>query len=146
MLAIVVHVSVTGDQSSAWLTAPLTPTASVVTPPPVARTVPSGKIVRVWKVRGKTMAAVARHAGEGLVMSRTNVVGSEANTGMSGSVEVPVFTTLPGRYIAELPPSTATGSTTDQVCVARSSTWLTMASSAVLAARTRPSGSTNICG
>src|SRR6185369_11368040 len=53
MAASVLQVSVAGDHSSAASTALLTPSASVVGPPPVASTVPSGSSVSVWKVRAK---------------------------------------------------------------------------------------------
>jgi hypothetical protein len=53
---------------------------------------------------------------------------------------------FPGRYIAELPPSRTFGSTTLQVRVVRSSTRLAIGSSAVVAAKTRPSGRTYMCG
>ena len=59
-------------------------------------------------------------------MSSTNVVAVDGITGWSGSTERPDFMILPGAYITELPPSTAVGSTTDQVCVGMSSTWLTI--------------------
>ena len=90
------------------------------------------------------MDAVSRQAGNGWVISRTYVVAEEGKTGMSGSVEVPDFNTFPGRYMAELPPSTGVGSTIDHVWVATLRTRVTMASSAVAAARTRPSGRTNM--
>ena len=79
-------------------------------------------------------------------MSSTNVVAVEGITGWSGSTERPDFRILPGAYIAELPPSTAVGSTTDQVCVAMLSTRLTIGASVLAAASTRPSESTNMCG
>src|SRR5919109_4372857 len=59
-------------------------------------------------------------------MSRTYVVAAEGRAGMSGLAEVPDFITFPGRYITELPPSKATGSTIDQVCEARLRTWVAM--------------------
>jgi hypothetical protein len=54
--------------------------------------------------------------------------------------------TFPGRYIAALPPSVTAGSTVDHCCVVRLSTLVGMGSRAVLPARTRPSGSRNVCG
>src|ERR1043165_4624975 len=135
-----------GDHSSAASTALSTPSASVLGPPPVASTLPSGSSVSVWKVRAKFMGAVERHVGAGWFISSTNVVAVEGITGWSGSTERPDFMILPGAYITELPPSTAFGSTTDQVCVEMSSTRLTIGASVVAAASTRPSPSTNLCG
>src|SRR3954469_10428465 len=146
MLASVVQVSVAGDQSSTASTALSTPSASVFGPPPVTRTAPSGSNVSVWKVRAKFIGAVCRHLGVGWFMSSTNVVAVDGITGWSGSTERPDFMILPGAYITELPPSTAVGSTTDQVWVAMSSTRLTIGASVVAAASTRPSASTNMCG
>ena len=147
MAAIVAHDFVTGDHSSAGPMAPSRPTASVVSPPPVTRTCPSGKSVRLWYARGKAIGAVScQDRGAGLVMSRTYVVSADGTTGTSESKFVPLFMIWPGRYMTALPPATATGSTIDHVCVARSRTRLTMVSSVVLAARTLPSGRTNMWG
>ena len=59
---------------------------------------------------------------------------------------MPDFRIFPGAYITELPPSRTLLSTTLHVCVLRSKTLLAMASSAVAAAKIRPSGSTSRWG
>src|SRR4051812_44855807 len=104
MLASVVQVSVAGDQSSGASTALSTASASVVGPPPVARTVPSGSSVSVWNVRAKFIGAVCRHLGVDWVISSTNVVAVDGITGWSGSTDRPDFMILLGAYITELPP------------------------------------------
>ena len=60
----------------------------------------------------------------------------------SGSILFPVFKILPGRYIAELPPSTALPPTAVQVSALRLSCSLTMACSDVEVTRIRPFGKT----
>src|SRR2546427_13291035 len=65
---------------------------------------------------------------------------------LPSSHAAPDFITLPGRYITELPPSSGLGSTVVQVWVVRSSTLVGITSSDEATCRTRPSGSTNMCG
>ena len=57
-------------------------------------------------------------------------------------VQLPDFRILPRRYITALPPSTATVSTTDHVCVCRSSARVTVMPSFAPTFTTRPSVST----
>src|SRR5437879_1972340 len=116
MAAMVDHVSVADDHSSASYTAWARSTPSVVRPPPTTSTVPSGRMVRLWWPRGKAIGAVSRHAGEGWVMSMTHVWLTAGALGRSTSAGLPDLTTRPGRYIAALPPPTGTGSTTVHVC------------------------------
>src|SRR5262245_53844365 len=136
MLATIVHVCVSGDQISAGSTAMSTPTASVVVPPPVTSTSPSGRTVSVWYVRANAMGGVCCQRCDGPVISLTYVVATEGATGSSGWYERPALRILPGRYIAALPPSTGSGSTTVHVCVATSRTCEMIGCSDVEAAST----------
>jgi hypothetical protein len=145
MRAIVVHVFVVGDQISASYTAVEKFAGSVVVPPPVARTCPSGKIVKFRKDLGNAIVPAVCQAGEAWVMSSTYAVAAEGNPGLS-AVAVPALMTLPGRYIAALWPSKTLESTVFQVWALRSRTRLLIAWSSWLETRTRPSGKTKECG
>src|SRR5438105_3892291 len=103
------QVSVTGDHSSAVRTALAVSVAAVVGPPPLASTVPSGSTVSEWNVRAKLIDATWRQVGAGddTVMSITYAVALELRMARSGSTDVPVLRNFPGRYMTELPPSTA---------------------------------------
>ena len=74
-------------------------------------------------------------------MSRTYAVAADGPFDTPESVPVPLLMIFPGRYIAELWPSTTTGSIVVQVWVATSSARVTTAASFAPASRTRPSGS-----
>src|ERR1700693_5811559 len=63
-----------------------------------------------------------------------------------GAPGLPDFRTTPGRYMAELPPGTGTGSIMVHVWVPRSRAWVVVAASVELAYRIRPSGRTYMCG
>src|SRR5271169_3522746 len=117
-----VQVWLVGDQSSAGKMALAVSVAAVVGPPPVARTVPSGRSVSVWYVRGYFIAAVACQVGEDCVMSNREAMVDEFRVAVSGSTEVPVFRNFPVRYMTELPPSTAAPPTAVHFCVVRYST------------------------
>src|SRR4030095_1853145 len=120
---------------------------SLVALPPVARTLPSGNTVRLWKVRPNAIDPTCCHPGVGWFMSSTYAVFSDGATGIRpGAPGLPDFKITPGRYIAELPPATAKGSIRVQVCVAMSSAWVWIVPSLELAYRTRPSGRTNMWG
>src|SRR3954466_8864885 len=99
----------------------------------------------LWYARGISIAAPSRHAGVGCVMSIANAVGAAAPLAPL-SAAVPVFRTLPGRYIAALCPSRTTGSTVDHLPVVRSSLLVATTSSFAPAPSTDPSGSTNMNG
>jgi hypothetical protein len=75
--ATVVHVSVSGFQISAGRTAFVRSVPSESVMPPLARTVPSGSRVIFWYERGKFIAAVERHDGDGALMSITAVCAPE---------------------------------------------------------------------
>src|SRR3989442_12423807 len=126
--------------------APLASIALVVTPPPTISAEPSGRRVSVPYVRWNVIGVMACQSGDGCVMSMMYAVAAEGTVGMSGSVDVPAFSTLPGRYITALPPSTAAGSTTVHGWLWRSSTRLTIGYSAVLAPSTGPFRSTKMGG
>src|SRR4029079_4903686 len=126
MLDMSDHVCVSGFQISAASTG--RDAGSLVALPPVARTVPSGRIVRLWNVRPYVIEPAWRNAGLGCDRSSTYAVLSEAAVGMRpGAPGLPDFMITPGRYITELPPATATVSTIVHVCAAMSSTrvWIT---------------------
>ena len=69
-LASVDHVSLVGDHDSAAVTALASFVPSAVVSPPVASTVPSGRVVRFRKARGFAMGETCRHEGDDAVMSR----------------------------------------------------------------------------
>ena len=103
-------------------------------------------MVRLLYARGYAMGAVWRHAGDGCVMSSTNVDVTEGLRANDGSEAVPDCSTFPGRYIAALEPSTTVGSTVAQVWAAMSSVRVKVAVSEEPVSRTFPSGSTNANG
>ena len=119
---------------------------STLLPPPVASTVPSGSEVSVWNARRNAIGAVDCHPGVPAVMSSTYVVAAARAVDTPTSAAVPDFITLPGWYITALCPSNTRESTTLHVCVDRFSTRVGIAVLDAPAARTRPSGSTNMCG
>src|SRR5262245_11105509 len=92
------------------------------------------------------MGGTCRQAGADCIISRTYALADEGTYGGSDVADVPDLTTFPGRYMAALAPSYATGSTVVHLEVLRSSTCEAIIPSEAPAASTRPSGSTNICG
>src|SRR2546425_12994234 len=93
------------------------------------------------------MSLTRSQAAIELFMSSTYAVFREGSGAIRlGAPGLPAFNTTPGRYMTELPPGTTTGSMVVHVCVARSSARVTTVASEALAYRTRPSGSTNMCG
>src|SRR5207244_2179707 len=86
--------------------------------PPVVKTLPSGKIVRLCSTREKCIGAAERQAGEGAVMSSTDVA-ARGNPAPSSHVP-PIRTTFPGRYIADNPSVLVVGSIIVQVWALRS--------------------------
>src|SRR4030081_2007499 len=117
MDAISVQISVAGFQRSGWRTGAWGSKTSELSPPPLARTVPSGSSVRLCSVRGKAIEAVWRHRGGGAAMSSTYVVATDGAPGRSGSRPRPDFMNLPGVYMTELPACTGVGSIVVQACV-----------------------------
>src|SRR5262245_33120787 len=95
MLAIVVHVPVTGDQSSAGRTALPVLNDDRSVPPPVASALPSGSIVRLRNDRGNAIEPVGAHVGDGRVMSMVNAVVC-ASPELPLSAAVPALRNLPG--------------------------------------------------
>src|SRR5215470_15398287 len=126
MDAIVDHVCVRGDQSSAAYTAFATFPPSLSVSPPVARTLPSGSVVRFKKLRAYAMDGVCRQAGDAWAVSRMKVVFEDGPT-IWLSAALPAFINLPGPYIFALPPSIMFASTTVQVLPARSRTSVSVA-------------------
>src|SRR5262249_52608648 len=121
MDAMVVHVSLVGDHSSAASAALGSSLVSVVWPPPVTSTVPSGHSVRMCYARSKGMGGVSRQRAGFCVRSSTYVVPCEDVYGGSVSpFEVPDLRIFQGWYIAELPPSSTAGSIVVQGPVAGS--------------------------
>src|SRR4029077_17945919 len=106
----------------------------------VTITVPSGRRVAFWYVRGKDIDCTGTHVGDVCVISSVWAVDREFRTARSGSTLVPNFKNLLGRYITELPPSTAGPPTEVHVNVLRSSTSLTMGASPSAATMTWPFG------
>src|SRR5262245_15974721 len=90
------------------------------------------------------MLAVWRHVGLGWVMSITYVVAP--TLACPSSHTEPVFMTLPGAYMTELPPSRGLGSTVLIELPLTSMTFDATSSSEEPATNTRPSESWNACG
>src|SRR4051794_16945471 len=95
MEATVRQVPVTGFQISAALTALVLMKPDLSVPPPVASTVPSGKAVRLTKLRGKCRAPVGCHFGVGCDMSSVYAVLADAPERPSSLAE-PAFMNLLG--------------------------------------------------
>src|SRR6478672_5107301 len=115
--------------------------------PPVASTLPSGRIVRFRCVRAYAIDAVCTQCGVGCVVSSTYVVAFDGVapplSAGADRYELPAFMNLPGWYITPLPASSSVGSTIDHVCVATSSAYVGIFDSSDPVTITRPSGCWN---
>src|SRR5262245_39986215 len=89
---IVVHVSVSGDHSSACSTPVWRFVSLFLRVPEVTSTEPSARLVRLWNVRAYAIDCVWRHAGFATFMSSTYVVFAESAFGVSPLLdELPDF-------------------------------------------------------
>src|SRR5262245_53672686 len=103
-----VQTPVVGFQISDWCTFSEKLFFAPVVVPPVTSTCPSGSIVSVWYARGLSIDPVACHVGDAAVMSITRADVTEFVLSLYATD--PASRTLPGRYITELPVSSAVAS------------------------------------
>src|SRR5689334_14076561 len=119
MDAMVVHCSVVGSHISAAST-PVVETRLVWSAPPTANTFPSGSSTRLCWERANAIGAGCRQVGDGWLRSITPVVVRTGSVSLGGLPPL-ASSTLPGRYMAEVPNENGETPRLVQVCVLTSS-------------------------